>query len=77
MRPLDWVPGSRRAARDLKCSLERELKSKLHLPWVAGVLYLAEIGSVTEVAVRIQELSMVEDVEELSSELEVLVLTHR
>jgi hypothetical protein len=76
MRPLGW-PRAAEAARDLKCSLKRELYGELHLPRIAGVLDLAKISSVTDIAIGVQELGMVKDVEELGSELEVLRLSHR
>ena len=75
MRPLGW-PRAAVAARDLKCSLKRELQSKLHLPRITGVLNLAKISSVTEVAIGVEELSMIKDVKELGSEFEVLPFTH-
>src|SRR5437868_14266196 len=53
---------------------ERILQCKLYLARVASALHAAEILSVRDVAVRVGELSGVEDVEELSAELDGMFL---
>jgi len=60
--------------RLVSCHLEVELQSKLNQPWVSGCGNTSEVG-VADVSVRITEVSMVEDVEELGAELKDLVLT--
>lgn len=51
-----------------------ELQCKLNQPWVSGGGNTSEVY-VADISVRITEVSMVEDVEELGSELDDLVLT--
>ena len=58
-------------------SLERELQCKLHIARIAGALDPAEIRSIADIAIRIQELRMIEDVEKLGPELEVLAFANR
>src|ERR1700681_497855 len=57
--------------------LERELQCKLNIAGIAGTLDAPEIRSVADVAVGIQELSVIEGVEELRSELEVFAFADR
>ncbi len=55
--------------------LEVELQTKLNKPRIVGRGNTTEVSG-TDVAIRITELRMVEDVEELSSEFENLALTY-
>ena len=52
--------------------LEKELQSKLHQTRVSHLRNLSELRSVREITVGIEELGMVEDIEELGSEINVL-----
>ena len=67
--------GATRAAPFIKqlFSLEGELQTKLNQPWIIGGGDASEVNT-TDAAVRITEVRMVEDVEELRSEFEDLAL---
>jgi hypothetical protein len=55
--------------------LERELKTKLNQPWLGGRGNATEVRT-TNASIRVAEVSVVEDIEELSSEFNELVLTY-
>ena len=54
--------------------LELELQTKLNKPWIVGRGNTAEVCT-ADVAIRITEVHMIEDVEELGSEFDGLALT--
>src|SRR5260370_9488311 len=56
-------------------ALEVELQRELHQPWIASAFDAAKIQSVCDIAVRVQELRMIEDIKKLSPELEVRSLS--
>ena len=56
-------------------SLEVELQSKLNKPWIVGRGNAPKIGT-TNVTVRVTKVGVVEDIEELRSEFEDLVLAY-
>ena len=56
-------------------SLEVELQSKLNKPWIAGCGDATEVD-ITDVSVRVAKVRMVEDIEELGSEFDDLVLAY-
>src|SRR4051812_10561394 len=60
--------------RRAKPGLERILQCKLYLARGPRAFHLAEIRAVGDIAVRIQELRGVEDVEEFGAKLDGLVL---
>src|SRR5450755_1788115 len=81
-----WVSRDTQAAcsRPLECpdrrarpgiELEAELQSELNVSRVAGVFHDAEIRSVADIAIGIQELGVIKDVEKLSPELDMLSLS--
>src|SRR5437016_13753042 len=57
--------------------LEEKLHCKLYKPRVANLRDLPKLRPVRNIAVRIEELRMVEDVEELSPEINVGVFGYR
>src|SRR5256712_11963405 len=71
-RPLECPGGS--AARG---QLEEKLHCKLYKPRVANLRDLPKLRPVRNIAVRIEELRMVEDVEELSPEINVGAFGYR
>ena len=71
-RPLECPGGS--AARG---QLEEKLHCKLYKPRVATLRDLPKLRPVRNIAVRIEELRMVEDVEELSPEINVGIFGYR
>lgn len=56
------------------CTLKKEFQRELHQPRIAGLGNLAELRAVGEITIWIEELRMVEDVEELSAEINALRL---
>src|SRR5438132_13364699 len=64
------VPG---AAKPPWSQLEEKLHCKLYKPRVANLRNLPKLRPVRNIAVRIEELCMVEDVEELSTEINVVL----
>jgi len=54
-------------------SLELELQSKLNQPWIIGCGNTTEVDA-ANVSIRITEVDMIEDIEELRSEFNDLVL---
>src|SRR5207245_1417123 len=71
--PLECPGGA--AARGF--GLEEELKSKLYQPGVACLPDLAELLPVRGISVRVEELRVVEDIEELGAEINPLSLRQR
>src|SRR6266568_3235582 len=67
------VPGRQRR----RGQLEEKLHCKLYKPRVANLRNLPKLRPVRNIAVRIEELCMVEDVEELSTEINVGVFGYR
>ena len=57
--------------------LERKFYRELNISRVADALNAAEIRSVADVAVGVQELRVVKDVKKFGAELEVLALADR
>src|SRR5215470_934761 len=64
-------PGSAKAARDI--ASEEKLQGKLHQPRIACLCDLAKQRSVRSAAVRIEKLSVVENIEELGAEIHALL----
>src|ERR1041385_6416003 len=69
VRPLDWPDGSRRPA----AKLEVKLQSKLHQARRACADDASEIRSVGNVAVRIEKLGMVSNIEYIPAEFDPLI----
>src|SRR5438552_8415491 len=67
-RPLECPGGSAARVFELEVPLQRELQ----LPRRAGTLNAAEIGAVSNVTVRLKELRVVEEIEELGAKLDAL-----
>src|SRR5579864_9088573 len=67
-RPLDLIWAVLNRPVGVPNILKRDLQSKLNLSRFARMRHAAEVGAVAEVAVRIQELRVVEYVEKLRSE---------
>ena len=59
-----------RAAAPPRAILEIKLKRDLHQARISRPLHATEIGSVGDVAIRIEELRMVRNVEEVPSEFD-------
>ena len=57
--------------------LERELQGKLNISRITGALDATEIRPVADIAVGIQELRVIKDIEKLRPELEVFVFPDR
>src|SRR5258706_6859195 len=57
-------------------SLEEQLERELHLPRLPSALDAAEIRSIRDTPVRVQELRMVKHVKKLGAELEVRSFSH-
>ena len=56
-------------------SLECELQTKLNQPWIGGRGNATEVRA-TNASIRVAEVSVIEDIEELRSEFNDLVLTY-
>jgi hypothetical protein len=69
------IPGD--GASSLLLPLEKELQRKLHEARVFCLSDLTELRSVSNIAVRVIELRVVEDVEKLGAKFKVFGLAHR
>ena len=56
--------------------LERKLQCELNIASVARMLHPAKVRSITDIAIRVLELSVVKDIEEFRAKFEMLALTH-
>jgi hypothetical protein len=59
----------RLAARGFE--LEEKLQCKLYKPRIANLRDLSKLGSIRSISIRVEELCVIEDVEELSPEVNV------
>ena len=57
--------------------LKRKLQSKLNIPRLARMLDAAEVRSIADIAVGVEKLRMVKNVEELGAEFEVFGFADR
>src|ERR1700758_4970987 len=74
--PLECPGGRSRPGWYIICALEKEFQCELHQPRIASRQHLPE-RRVREVAIRIHEFRLVEEVEDIGSELEVLRFRQR
>ena len=61
--------------KSMAVSLECELQTKLNQPWIGGRGNATEVRT-ANASIRVAEVSVIEDIEELSSEFNELVLTY-
>src|SRR6266852_4643573 len=66
------MPG--RQSRPGGCRSEEKLQRKLHQPRIAGLCDLAKLRAIRRVAVRVEELRVIKDVEDFRTEIYALVL---
>src|SRR6266571_7044888 len=75
-RAIRLPGGGKPPGVDLSALLEEKLQSQLQQARIADLINLSELWAVREIAVRVEKLCMVKNVEELGSEINTLDLRY-